>query len=323
MKVAILDDYQRVALTFADWSRVQKRCDITVFDRPIPPGEAVATLQPFDIVCHLRERMEFPRSIIAALPNLKLIVVTGAKHRTLDVGAATDHGIAVSNTDGRPYIDAAATELGWGLLLAVARNIVPEATAMCDGGWQTTVGTLLGGKTLGLLGLGRLGSKMAKYGQAFGMDVIAWSSNLTAQAARAGGAQWVAKEDLFRRSDALSIHLVLGERSRGIVGAADLGMMKAGAILINTSRGPIVDEGALLAALGRGAIRAGIDVFDEEPLSVDHPLRRAPNCVLTPHLGYVTEETYRGFYEDMVADIEGFLAGTPVRLVNPQARNSA
>jgi D-3-phosphoglycerate dehydrogenase len=262
--------------------------------------------------------MAFPGPLIEALPRLKLIVVTGRAHRTLDLDAATRCKIPVCHTDGRPGLDAATPELAWGLILAAVRHIAHEAAQMADGGWQTTAGSILEGKTLGLLGLGRIGKRMARYGAAFGMRVIAWSSNLTPEAARAGGADWVSKDDLFRQSDVVSIHLVLGERSRGLVGASELAAMKPGALLVNTSRGPIVQTESLLHALGRGAIRAAIDVYDEEPLPSDDPLRSAPNCLLTPHLGYVTNETFRAFFEDVVTDIEAFADGAPIRVLNPQ-----
>ncbi len=319
MKIAVLDDYQNLALGHADWSRIANAHDLVVFDRHLSQEEAAQALRPFDVVCHIRERMAFPRTLIDALPDLKLIVVTGRAHRTLDLDAATQRKIPVCHTDGRPGLEAATPELTWGLILSALRHIPREAAQMATGGWQTTVGTTLEGKTLGLLGLGRLGRRVARYGAAFGMRVIAWSSNLTPDAAREGGAERVSKEEVFRQSDVVSIHLVLGERSMGLVGAAELGLMKPGALLVNTSRGPIVQTGPLLDALGRGAIRAAIDVYDQEPLPADDPLRSAPNCLLTPHLGYVTTETFRAFFEDVVADIEAYASGRPIRVLNPQA----
>jgi phosphoglycerate dehydrogenase-like enzyme len=319
VKIAVLDDYQNLALGHADWSRIANAHDLVVFDRHLSQEEAAQALRPFDVVCHIRERMAFPRTLIDALPDLKLIVVTGRAHRTLDLDAATQRKIPVCHTDGRPGLEAATPELTWGLILSALRHIPREAAQMATGGWQTTVGTTLEGKTLGLLGLGRLGRRVARYGAAFGMRVIAWSSNLTPDAAREGGAERVSKEEVFRQSDVVSIHLVLGERSMGLVGAAELGLMKPGALLVNTSRGPIVQTGPLLDALGRGAIRAAIDVYDQEPLPADDPLRSAPNCLLTPHLGYVTTETFRAFFEDVVADIEAYASGRPIRVLNPQA----
>ncbi|WP_218054350.1 D-2-hydroxyacid dehydrogenase family protein [Phenylobacterium immobile] len=315
MKIAILDDYQQLARRFADWSRLSADHEISVFDRHLSEDEAAQALAPFDIVCHMRERMAFPAQLIAALPNLKLIAITGRGHRTLDLEAAKARGVTVCGTDMRPGTGGATTELAWGMILAAQRHIVEEAQGMRQGGWQTTAGAQVAGRTLGVLGLGRLGRGVARVAQAFDMRVIAWSQNLAAEAARAVGVERVEKDELFRQSDILSIHLVLSDRSRGLVGAEDLGRMKPGALLVNTSRGPIVEATPLLAALRSGAIRAALDVFDEEPLPVDDPLRTAPNVLLTPHLGYVTEETMRGFYEDTVENIAAFLVGQPMRVV--------
>jgi phosphoglycerate dehydrogenase-like enzyme len=314
IRIAILDDYQRVAMTMADWSGLPPECEPVVFDRNLATeDEAARALADLDVVCLLRERMPMPRTLIERLPALKLIVVTGAHNRTLDLAAAKERGITVSHTRGgdSPY---ATPELAWGLILSLMRHIPQEHQRMREGGWQETVGTALHGRTLSILGLGRLGSRMASIGRAFGMEVLAWSQNLTAERAEAAGATLVAKDELFARADVLTIHLVLGERSRGLVGAAELGRMKPSAVLINTSRGPIVDEAALIAALERADIRgAGLDVYDREPLPADHPLRRLGNVVLTPHLGYVTEGTYRMFYADTVEAIAAWRAGTPVR----------
>lgn len=318
MKIAVLDDYQGVARDYANWSEIERTCEVTVFNRHLDPEEAAAALQPFEVICHMRERMPFPADLINALPNLKLVVVTGPQHRTLDVAAASAKGVLVCYTDPRPDLLQPAPELAWGLLLSVARHIPAEATAMSAGGWQTTVGETLYGKTLGVVGLGRSGRFVAGYAKAFGMRVIAWSQNLTPEAAAEGGAEYVTKEDLFQQADYVSVHLVLSERTRGIVGAKEMAAMKPGAILINTSRGPVVDEAALLDALDEGRIRAGLDVYDQEPLPSDHPLRRAPGAVLTPHIGYVTAEAYRAFYEDTVEDVEAWLAGSPVRMLNPE-----
>jgi phosphoglycerate dehydrogenase-like enzyme len=314
IRIAILDDYQRVALTMADWSGLPPECEPVVFDRNLAiEDEAARALADFDVVCLLRERMPMPRTLIERLPALKLIVVTGAHNRTLDLAAAKERGITVSHTGGGDS-QYATPELAWGLILSLMRHIPQEHQRMREGGWQETVGTALHGLTLSILGLGRLGSRMASIGRAFGMEVLAWSQNLTAERAEAAGATLVAKDELFARADVLTIHLVLGERSRGLVGAAELGRMKPGAVLVNTSRGPIVDEAALIAALERADIRgAGLDVYDREPLPADHPLRRLGNVVLTPHLGYVTEGTYRMFYADTVEAIAAWRAGTPVR----------
>ena len=319
MKIAILDDYQNLALSHADWSGLQQTHQVTVFDRHLGPDEAPAALGPFEVIVHIRERMAFPRALIEALPNLKLIIATGRQHRTLDQQAATERGILVCHTDSRPGLDATTPELAWGLILASLRHIPQESAGMAAGGWQTSIGQTLRGRTLGLLGLGRIGRQMAVYGHAFGMRVKAWSSNLTEEAAREGGAEWVSKEDLFRQSDVISIHLVLGPRSLGLVGAPELALMRTGALLVNTSRGPIVQQAPLLAALSSGSVRAALDVYDEEPVAADDPIRTAPNCLLTPHLGYVTEETYRAYFEDAVADIEAYVAGRPIRMINPEA----
>jgi phosphoglycerate dehydrogenase-like enzyme len=315
-RIAILDDYQHVAMTMADWSALLPDCELVVFDRNLATeDEAARALADFDVLCLLRERMPMPRTLIERLPALKLIVVPEAHNSTLDLAAAKERGITVSHTRGGDS-QYATPELAWGLILSLMRHIPQEHQRMREGGWQETVGTALHGRTLSILGLGRLGSRMASIGRAFGMEVLAWSQNLTAERAEAAGAALVAKDELFARADVLTIHLVLGERSRGLVGAAELQRMKPSAVLVNTSRGPIVDEAALIAALERPDIRgAGLDVYDREPLPPDHPLRRLGNVVLTPHLGYVTEGTYRMFYADTVEAIAAWRAGTPVRLL--------
>jgi phosphoglycerate dehydrogenase-like enzyme len=315
-RIAVLDDYQGVALAMADWSAVQAACDIEVFRRNLATeDEAAAALADFDVICLMRERMPVPRSLIERLPKLKLIVVTGAHNRTLDLAAATERGIAVSHTRGGDS-QYATPELAWGLILSLMRHIPDEHRRMREGGWQESVGTALHGTTLSILGLGRLGARMATVGNAFGMEVLAWSQNITAARAQAAGATLVSKDELFERADVLTIHLVLGERSRGLVGPAELSRMKPSAILLNTSRGPIVQEAALIEALQARRIRgAGLDVYDEEPLPADHPLRTLDNLVLTPHLGYVTEGTYRMFFADMVENIEAWRAGSPVRML--------
>ncbi len=320
IRLAILDDYQHVALKLADWSPLSGRCEIEVFDVNLKvPDEAAERLRPFQIVSMLRERMAFPRSLFEKLPNLKFAAITGAFHRTMDMAAATDHGVLVSHTSSGGQ-DYATSELAWALILASVRHVAQEDRSMRGGGWQTTVGMSLHGKVLGLLGLGRIGRQMARIGLAFGMTVIAWSPNLTEEKAAAVGVRRVEKDELFRQSDVISIHMVLSERSQGIVGAGDLALMKPAAHLINTSRGPLVDEAALLAALRERRIGgAGLDVYDQEPLPGGHPFRTLDNAVITPHLGYVAEDRLRYFYQDTVENIAAYLDGKPIRLLNPEA----
>jgi phosphoglycerate dehydrogenase-like enzyme len=323
-KVAILDDYSGAALEVADWSPVQKRAEITVFDRHLSEDEAVDALRPFDVVCTLRERMAFPRTLIERLPNLKLITIVGRSLPNLDIDAASEHGTLVAHSDfAHPRFRSlrdATPEFTWGLLIATVRNLAEEHRRMREGAWQTTVGMTLSGKTLGLIGLGRIGTRMAEYAKVFGMDVIAWSQNLTEEAAAAVGVRRVEKAALFTESDVVSIHVVLSERTRGLVGEAELALMKPQAYLINTSRGPIVDEGALIAALKAERIAgAGLDVFDTEPLPSDHPLRLLPNVTLSPHLGYVTREMLGAFYSDTVEAVVAWLDGSPIRIANPEA----
>jgi phosphoglycerate dehydrogenase-like enzyme len=322
-KVAILDDYAGVALRVADWSPVQKRAEITVFDRHLGEDEAADALRPFDVVCTLRERMAFPRTLIERLPNLKLITIVGSSLPNLDMVAASERAVMVAHSDfAHPRFRSmrdATPELAWGLMIATVRNLADEHRNMRDGGWQTSAGMTLSGKTLGLLGLGRVGRRMAEYARAFGMDVVAWSQNLTEDAAASVGARWVDKATLFESSDVVSIHLVLSERTRGLVGEAELALMKPHAFLINTSRGPIVDEAALMAALEAGRIAgAGLDVFDIEPLPSDHRLRLLPNVTLSPHLGYVTREMLGAFYSDTVESVVAWLDGAPIRIANPE-----
>jgi phosphoglycerate dehydrogenase-like enzyme len=323
-KVAILDDYAGVALQVADWAAVQNRTDVTVFDRHLSEDAAAETLRPFDVVCTLRERMAFPRTLIERLPNLKLITIVGKSLPNLDLAAASEHGILVAHSDfAHPRFRSvrdATPELAWGLMIATVRNLAEEHRNMRDGGWQSTAGMTLSGKTLGLLGLGRVGQRMAEYATAFGMEVVAWSQNLTEEAAASVGARRVEKAALFEASDVVSIHLVLSERTLGLVGEAELALMKPRAYLINTSRGPIVDEVALLAALESGRIAgAGLDVYDIEPLPSDHRLRLLPNVTLSPHLGYVTREMLGAFYSDTVESVAAWLDGTPIRIANPEA----
>ncbi len=321
MRIAILDDYQNLALTLADWSAVRARAEVVAFDRHLAPAEAPDALKGFDAVCLMRERMAMPHGLIEALPDLRFIAITGAQNRTLDLAAAQARGIVVSRTERRGRAEFATPELAWGLILALLRHIPREAAGMRAGGWQTTLGTGLAGLTLGLVGLGRLGRRMVPVAQAFDMEVIAWSPNLTpeaAQAAQAAGATWVEKRELFTRADVVSLHLVLGERSRGVVGAAELGPMRPGAVLVNTSRGPLVETQALVEALRSGRIGgAALDVYDVEPLPAADPLRGLDNVILTPHLGYVVEETMRLFHEDTVANVLAFLDGAPIRTLVP------
>jgi phosphoglycerate dehydrogenase-like enzyme len=318
MKIAILDDYQNFALRFADWSKVKERAEITVFDRHLKvPDEAARELQPFDAVVLLRERMAMPAELINRLPNLKFIAATGPHNRTIDYAAVNARGIPVSCTRAEGPGHQGTPELTFGLMLACMRHIPHEDRRMREGHWQSTVGQTLYGRRLGLLGLGRLGRRVAEIGKAFGMEVVAWSPNLTPEKAAEGGAKRVEKDELFRTSDVVSIHVVLGERSRGLVGARELGLMKPTAWLINTARGPIVDEAALLQALREKRIAgAGLDVYDEEPLPPDHPIRKLDNVVLTPHLGYVTEEVLKVFYADTVENILAWWDGKPLRLLN-------
>jgi phosphoglycerate dehydrogenase-like enzyme len=315
VKVAVLDDYQDVARKFADWS-VLKDATVTAFkDHVSAPDALVERLKDFDVLCMMRERTPITRAIIERLPKLKLIVTSGMRNASLDVKAATERGIVVSGTGGTSH---ATPELTWGLILALLRHIPSEDRGMKAGHWQTTVGRGLRGRTLGLLGLGRLGGHVATVGKAFGMNLIAWSTNLTAERAGQFGATLVSKQELFSQSDVVTIHLVLGDRTRGLVGAAELGLMQKHAYLVNTSRGPIVQEQALVAALrARQIAGAGLDVYDVEPLPEDHVLRQLDNVVLTPHLGYVTDDTYDIFYGETVADIAAWQAGKPIRVIAP------
>jgi len=314
MRVAILDDYQRVALSMADWSSIGTGVSLNPFHERIGREDDVAErLRNFDVVVAMRERTAFPATLIERLPVLKLIVTTGRRNAAIDVKAACARGVVVCGTS---TLSTPPAELTWGLILSLARSIPRESAAMRTGAWQSTIGVGLHGKTLGIIGLGRLGTDVARIGAAFGMHVIAWSQNLTREKTDAAGVELVGKDELFQRSDVVTVHLVLSDRTRGIVGERELALMKPTALLINTARGPIVDEHALIHALRHSVIAgAGLDVFDEEPLPVDHPLRRLENALLTPHLGYVTTENYRLAYGEAVEDIRAFLAGTPVRVL--------
>ena len=314
LRVGILDDYQDVTRGLADWARLPAHVAVTVFNDHAQGDDLLLRLMPFEVLVVTRERTPLPRDVIERLPALKLVVTTGARNRAIDLAACREKGILVCGTDAG---SSPTAELAWGLLLAVSRHIVEEDRALRSGKWQTTVGIGLAGKTLGILGLGRIGAQVALIGRAFGMTVIAWSENLTAERAEAMGCARVERADLFRRADVLSIHLLLTDRSRGIVGRQELAWMKSSAILINTARAALVDERALVEALITRAIAgAGLDVYGEEPLPSDALIRSAPNTVLTPHLGYVTQETYALYYSQALEDIEAWLAGHPIRILS-------
>jgi len=315
VRAAILDDYQNVAMAFADWSRIAKDVEIKVFNKPFgSQDEAIKALQGFAVVVGMRERTPFPRKVVEALPDLKLLITTGARNNSFDIKACAERGVTVCGTGaaGSP-----TTGIAFGLMLELTRRIGFENARLKAGApWQTTIGRDLEGLTLGILGLGKLGQRSAAVGKAFGMKTIAWSQNLTEEKAKAAGADYVSKDDLFRNADFVTIHLVLSDRSRGLVGAKELGLMKKSAYLINTSRGPIVDEKALIAVLQSKSIAgAGLDVFDIEPLPLDHPFRKMDNVVITPHLGYVSEQNYRKYFPDIVEDIRAWLDGKPVRVI--------
>jgi D-3-phosphoglycerate dehydrogenase len=317
LRAAILDDYQNVALSYADWSPIAKEVEVKVFNKPFrSQDEAVKALQGFAIVVGMRERTPFPRQVIEALPDLKLLITTGAKNNSFDVKAAVERGITVCGTGsvGNP-----TTGVTFGLMLELTRRIGFENARLKAGeSWQVTIGRDLEGLTLGVVGLGKLGQRVANVGKAFGMNVIAWSQNLTPEKAQAGGVDYASREELFAKSDFVSIHLVLSDRSRGLIGAADIARMKPSAYLINTARAPIVDQAALLEALQKKTIAgAGLDVFETEPLPLDHPYRKLDNVVITPHLGYVSEQNYRRYFPDIVEDIRAWLDGQPVRVISP------
>ncbi len=315
LRVAVLDDYQDVARKMTDWSVLPADVEVAVFRDHLTDQAAVAKrLKDFDIVMAMRERTPFPRTLLEQLSRLQLLTTTGMRNAAIDMQAAADCKVLVCGTGGILYPTA---ELTWGLILSLLRHIPDEDQATRAGSWQVSMGLGLNGKTLGLMGLGRLGSEVARVGNAFQMDVIAWSQNLTAERAAERGATLVSKDELLARADILSIHLVLSARSRGLIGHQELNRMKPTAYLINTSRGPIVDEAALIAALRTETIAgAGLDVFDEEPLPRDHPLRRTANTVITPHIGYVTQETYQVFFDETVENIQAFLKGAPVRVLH-------
>lgn len=313
LRCAILDDYQNVALKLADWSTLGDRIDVTVFDKPFASGdEAAAALKDFEIICAMRERTAFPRKMFEALPKLKLLITSGMRNAAIDLDAAKARGVTVCGT---AMIGNPTAGLTIGLMLELTRKIGFEHARMKAGEpWQVTLGEDVEGKTLGIIGLGKLGTKVAKIAQALGMKVLAWSTNLTPEACAEAGVTYATKEELFAKSDVITIHVVLSDRSRGLVSREDLARMKPTAYLINTARGPIVDEAALLETLQAKKIAgAGIDTYSHEPLPIDSPLRKLDNVVITPHLGYVTAENYRRIYAEMIEGIGGFLKGEPVR----------
>jgi phosphoglycerate dehydrogenase-like enzyme len=318
MKLAILDDYQNAALSSADWSVLPGDIEITVFDDHEPDEDALAArLRPFDILCVMRERTGFPSSLIRRLPNLQLLVTSGHRNAAIDVQAAAEAGVTVCGTAGEI---AGTTEMIWALIMAVMRDLPINDRVARSGAWQSglRVGRELRGATLGLLGLGRLGARIAKIAQVFDMRLIAWSQNLTDERAAECGAERVGFEELLSTADIVSVHLVLSRRTRGLIGAHELGLMKPTAHLVNTSRGPIVDEAALVEALRSGTIAgAALDVFDQEPLPADSPLLQLDNAIISPHMAYVTEGTYRTFYGEMVEDVAAWLKGEPVRVIEP------
>ena len=317
VRVAVLDDYQNVALSYADWSPVAKDAEVKVFTTPFASeAEAIKALQGFTVVAGMRERTPFPRRVIEALPDLKLLITTGAKNNSFDVKAAAERGVTVCGTGtvGNP-----TTGIVFGLMLELTRKIGFENARMKAGEpWQVTIGQDLEGLTLGIVGLGKLGQRVAGVAKAFGMKVIAWSQNLTPEKAKEAGVEFASREELFAKADFVTIHYQLGERSRGLITGADIARMKPSAYLINTARAPIVDQAALLRALqDRKIAGAGLDVFETEPLPTDHPYRKLDNVVITPHLGYVSEQNYRKYYPDIVEDIRAFLDGKPVRVIAP------
>ena len=323
MRLSILDDYQGVALDMADWAPVRTRGVEIAVERHAFADEdsAVRALADSEIVAAMRERTPFPKGLVDRLPKLKLLITTGMRNASFDMAALKERGVTVCGTGGPIGAPGGGgnedtAELAWGLILGAARRIAEDHALMRQGGWQTRIGHRVAGKTLGLLGLGRLGSAVGRVGLAFGMKAIAWSQNLTAEKAAEQGVERVEKDELFQRSDILSVHLVLSPRSRGLVGRREIGLMKPSAILVNTSRGPIVDTDAVIDALKAGRLAyAGFDVYDQEPLPIDHKLRSAPNVILTPHIGYVTDENYRSSYPQIVENVMAFLDGKPMRVI--------
>jgi phosphoglycerate dehydrogenase-like enzyme len=312
VRVAVLDDYQAIALQMADWSALEGKAEVTTFRDHLADTESLAErLALFEVVCVMRERTPLPRPLLERLPQLKLIVTTGMRNAAIDLAAAKELGITVCGTRSGGF---GAAELTWALIMAAVRHVPEENAALRLGEWQTTIGYGLQGKTLGIIGLGKLGAAVARYAQAFEMEVIAWSTNLSEEKAREHGARLVSKEQLFRAADIITVHLVLSERTRGIISAPDLALMKPTAFLVNTSRGPLVDEAALIELLRRKAIAgAALDVFEIEPLPAHHPFRTMKNVLATPHIGYVTHDSYRVYYHDMVECIAAWLQGQPIR----------
>jgi phosphoglycerate dehydrogenase-like enzyme len=317
LRTAILDDYQNVALSMADWSVLRDRIELTCFHDHIDDRDLdrlVERLRGFDCIVAMRERTRFGADLLERLPRLRLLVTTGGANAAIDIEAAARRGVPVCATRSVPY---PTTELTWALILALVRRIPQESASLRAGGWQTGLGGQLQGGVLGILGLGRIGTTVARIGQAFGMRVIAWSQNLTPEQAAAVQVEHVPKDALFELSDVLSLHVALSERTRGIVGAPELARMKRSAFVVNTARGPVIDEPALVAALRAGTIAgAALDVYEHEPLAPDHPFRTLDTLLMTPHVGYVTEGTYRVYFEDVVEDIDAWLRGAPVRVLN-------
>ncbi len=315
MKVAILDDYLHCARDVADWSRVASRAEITVLTEPIgPPDRVVEALRDFEILCLMRDRQPLAADTLAALPKLAFISFTGSRNATLDTAAALARGIRVSYTTGG--VTASTTELIWALIMSTVRQLPANEASLRSGHWQATLGSVLGGKTLGIIGLGRLGQRIAEFGRCFDMSVVAWSPHLTDERAAAAGARRVERDELLSTADVVTIHVPLNSGTRGLIAADEIALMKPTAFLVNTSRGPIVDERSLIRALHAGTIAgAGLDVYDTEPLPADHPLLAAPNTVLLPHLGFVSRENLALFYQNSADNIAAFLDGAPVRVV--------
>lgn len=317
MRIAILDDYLNVSLELADWSDIRAQGDVTVFnDHEDDAARLAERLRPFDVICIMRERTPFPKSLFDKLPNLKLLVTAGMRNLSIDLTAASERGIVVSGTEN---VGVTTAELAWGHILSLARHLPEEDAATRAGNWQTHLGTSIADKTLGIIGLGKVGGHVAKIGLAFGMSVMAWSQNLTAERCAEVGVRLAPSKDaLLAEADFISIHLVLSDRTRGIIGAGDFAKMKPTARFINTARGPLVDQAALIDALEQGTIAgAGIDVYDIEPLPADHPMRKLPRAHITPHLGFVTDTNFKLWYGQTAEDVRAWVAGKPLRILNP------
>ncbi|MFV9651032.1 D-2-hydroxyacid dehydrogenase family protein [Pseudomonas citrulli] len=314
VQIAVIDDWQNVARGVVDWSALEAVGRVHfLHDYPADTATMIERLKAFTVICVMRERSTFDQALLQGLPNLKLLVTGGMRNAAIDIAAAKALGIQVCGTDSYKQ---AAPELTWALIMASTRNLLAEVNSLRAGGWQVGLGGDLHGKTLGILGLGSIGQRVAQFAQVFGMRVIAWSENLTPERAVQAGATWVSKRELFEQADILTIHLVLSDRSRGLVDAEALSWMKPTARLVNTARGPIVDEQALVQALTTGRLAgAALDVYAEEPLPVDHPFRHLPNVLATPHVGYVSEQNYRQFYEQMIEDIQAWAKGAPIRVL--------